>query len=134
MKNLFLLLIATVLFAACSPDEQQQFTSEVLPVESFTLPDTLILGDTHVFKIKYKRPSNCHYFEGFYYKKNLNERTVGISTSVLQENCTPLNTTPIEVELKFLATNNGTYVFKFFKGEDAAGNNIFQSVTIPVKD
>ena len=55
MKNLFLLLIATVLLAACSPDEQQQFTSEVLPVESFTLPDTLILGDTHVFKIKYKR-------------------------------------------------------------------------------
>ena len=134
MKNLLLILIATCLFAACSKDEPQKFSLEILPVESFILPDTLVLGTTHVFKIKYKRPSNCHYFEGFYYKRSLNERTVAISTSVLQDNCTPLTGTPVEVELKFLASNNGTYIFKFYKGKDSAGNNLFVSDTIPVKN
>ena len=134
MKNLLLILIATCLFAACSKDEPQKFSVEILPVESFILPDTLVLGTTHVFKIKYKRPSNCHYFEGFYYKRSLNERTVAISTSVLQDNCTPLTGTVVEVELKFLASNNGTYIFKFYKGKDSAGNNLFVSDTIPVKN
>ena len=134
MKNLLLILIATCLFAACSKDEPQKFSLEILPVESFILPDTLVLGTTHVFKIKYKRPSNCHYFEGFYYKRSLNERTVAISTSVLQDNCTPLTGTVVEVELKFLASNNGTYIFKFYKGKDSAGNNLFVSDTIPVKN
>ena len=134
MKNLLLILIATCLFAACSKDEPQKFSLEILPVESFILQDTLVLGTTHVFKIKYKRPSNCHYFEGFYYKRSLNERTVAISTSVLQDNCTPLTGTVVEVELKFLASNNGTYIFKFYKGKDSAGNNLFVSDTIPVKN
>ena len=134
MKNLLLILIATCLFAACSKEEPQKFSLEILPVESFILPDTLVLGTTHVFKIKYKRPSNCHYFEGFYYKRSLNERTVAISISVLQDNCTPLTGTPVEVELKFLASNNGTYIFKFYKGKDSAGNNLFVSDTIPVKN
>ncbi len=134
MKKIFLIIFAICLLASCSPDEPQKFSLEVLPVESFIAPDTLVLGETNVFKIKYKRPSNCHFFEGFYYKRNLNERTVGITASVLQDNCTPLTGTPVEVELKFLASNNGTYIFKFYKGKDATGNNIFVSDTIPVKN
>ncbi len=134
MKKLFLLLITIAVLSACSPDEPQKYKLEVLPIESFIAPDTLILGATNVFKIKYKRPSNCHFFEGFYYKRNLNQRTVGISASVLEDNCAPLTGTPVEVDLKFFASNTGTYIFKFYKGKDAAGNNIFVSDTIPVKD
>ena len=134
MKKIVLLLVAIGFFAACSSDEPQKYTLEVLPVESFIAPDTLILGDANIIKIKYKRPSNCHFFEGFYYKKDSNIRTVGITASVLQENCTPLTGTPLEVELKFLPSNTGKYIFKFYKGKDAAGNNLFVTDTIPVKD
>lgn len=134
MKNFIGMLALVAILASCSADEPQKYSLEVLPVESFILPDTLFLGETQTFKIKYKRPSNCHYFEGFYYKKNLNQRTIGITTSVLQENCQPLMGTPVEVELKFFTTNTGNYIFKFFKGEDAAGNNVYESVTVPVKN
>lgn len=134
MKNFFGILALVTILVSCSADEPQKYSLKVLPVESFILPDTLFLGETQTFKIKYKRPSNCHYFEGFYYKKNLNQRTIGITTSVLQENCQILTGTPTEVELKFFTSNNGNYIFKFFKGLDTAGNNVYESVTIPVKN
>lgn len=134
MKNIIALFTLLILVASCSPDEPEKYSIEILPVESFVLPDSLELGETHTFKIKYKRPSSCHYFEGFYYKKNLNQRTVGIRASVLQENCQTLTGIPIEVELKFFTSNTGDYVFKFYKGEDASGNNIYQTVTVPVKN
>ncbi len=133
MKKILSVFSLLLFLVACSPNENEKFTLQVLPVESYVLPDSLVLGTTHTFKIKYKRPSNCYYFEGFYYKKELNQRTIGINTSVLQDNCQPLNGTPLEVNLNFFVTNNGDYIFKFYKGKDAAGTNLFETVVVPVK-
>ena len=134
MKNLFFAIITLLFLASCTPDEPTKYSLSVLPVESFILPDSLILGTTHTFKLKYKRPSTCHFFEGFYYKKNLNERTVGITSSVLQEGCTPLSNPAVEVDLNFMVNNTGDYIFKFYKGKDAAGVSVFETVTVPVKN
>ena len=134
MKNILFLICTFVLILACSPDDRQEISLKILPVESYVLPDSLELGSTQTFKIRYKRPSNCHYFEGFYYEKSLNQRTIGITTSVLQDDCQTLTGNPLEVDLKFFTTNTGNYIFKFYKGKDAAGINIFESVTVPVKD
>lgn len=134
MKNLIALLVTMIIFWSCTPDDRQEVALKILPVESYVLPDSLEIGTTQIFTIRYKRPSNCHFFEGFYYQKSLNQRTIGITTSVLQENCQTLAGAPLEVDLKFYTTNNGSYIFRFYKGKDAAGGNIFESVTVPVKD
>ncbi len=134
MKKIVLFLIVIFTLNACSSeDEHSNNHYEVLPVNSFIVPKTFTLGETYVIKMKYKRPSSCHYFQGVYYEKNLNTRTIAVQTSVLEENsCKALDTEPLEVSFNFYVTNTGSYIFKFYKGEDAAGKNIFEEVEIKV--
>lgn len=134
MKKIVLLTLFLLTLVGCSNDyDQPNYSYEVLPIDSYTLPESFTLGETYEIKLKYKKPSNCHFFQGIYYDKNLNVRTIGIQTTVLESaDCTPLTAEPTEVSFNFYVTNTGSYIFKFYKGEDANGENIFEEVEIPV--
>ena len=134
MKKIVLLTLFLLTLAGCSIDDNQpNYSYEVLPIDSYTLPQSFTLGQTYVIKLKYKKPSDCHSFQGIYYDKNLNVRTIGIQTTVFESaNCKPLTDEPTEVTFNFYVTNSGSYIFKFYKGEDANGQNIFEEVEIPV--
>ncbi|CAM4012947.1 hypothetical protein FLSI110296_09260 [Flavobacterium sinopsychrotolerans] len=134
MKKLILLTLFLLTLVSCSiDDDQQKYSSEILPIDSYTLPESFKLGETYEIKLKYKKPSDCHYFQGIYYDKDLNIRTIGIQTTVLEStDCKPLTTEATEVSFKFYVTNTGSYIFKFYKGEDADGKNIFEEVEVPV--
>ncbi len=133
MKKLLSILILYVTLTACSlGNDTPNYHYEVLPVDSFTLPPSFKMGETYVIKVKYKRPSDCYFFDGFYYDKDLNTRTIGVQTRVLDNNCPAKVSDPVEVTFKFYVINNGSYIFKFYKGEDANGTNIFETVEIPV--
>ncbi|OYU80946.1 MAG: hypothetical protein CFE23_06865 [Flavobacterium sp. BFFFF1] len=135
MKRLALLLLAIFALNSCSPsDDGPEFHYEVLPVESYTLPASFDMNQNYEIKVKYKKPSNCHYYQGIYYEKDGQTRTIGVQTSVLEaDNCAPLDEEPVEVSFQFLCTpGNDHYTFKFYKGEDAEGNNVFEEVTVPV--
>ncbi|TDE46617.1 hypothetical protein E0I26_00605 [Flavobacterium rhamnosiphilum] len=134
MKKIVLLTLFVLTLVGCSiDDDQPNYSYEVLPIDSYTLPESFTLGETYEIKLKYKKPSNCHSFQGIYYDKELNIRTIGIQTTVLEStDCTPLTAEPIEVSFKFYVTNTGSYIFKFYKGEDANGQNIFEEIEIPV--
>ena len=134
MKKIVLLTLFLFTLVGCSiDDDQPNYSYEVLPIDSYTLPQSFTLGQTYEIKLKYIKPSNCHSFQGIYYDKELNIRTIGIQTTVLEStDCKPLTTEPIEVSFNFYVTNTGSYIFKFYKGEDANGENIFEEVEIPV--
>lgn len=134
MKKIVLLTLFILTLAGCSIDDNQSnYSYEVLPIDSYIVPQSFTLGQTYQIKLKYKKPSDCHSFQGIYYDKNLNVRTIGIQTAVLEStNCKSLTTEPIEVSFKFYVTNTGSYIFKFFKGKDAAGVELFEEVEIPV--
>ena len=134
MKKIVLLTLFLLSLAGCSIDDNQpNYSYEVLPIDSYTLPQSFTLGQTYEIKLKYKKPTDCHSFQGIYYDKNLNVRTIGIQTTVFENaNCKPLTADPTEVSFNFYVTNTGSYIFKFYKGEDANGQNIFEEVEIPV--
>ena len=121
---------------ACSvEDNNPNYRLEVLPVESFTVPRSFTLGETYTIKVRYRNPSNCYFFQTFYYEKQLNTRIVGVVSRVVEDkDCSPpVSTQAItEVSFNFLVNNNGSYIFKFYKGEDADGKDIFEEVEIPV--
>jgi hypothetical protein len=53
--------------------------------------------------------------------------------TLVSENTTCIaDTTSEEVSFNFYVTSNGSYIFKFFKGVDEAGNDLFHEVEIPV--
>jgi hypothetical protein len=134
MKKIALILTLVATLTACSLDnDQPNFHSEVIPVASYVVPEKFVLNKEYEIKLKYKQPTDCYSFTGIYYGKELNIRTIGIQTKVLdQANCKPLDNEPLETTFKFTATQEGSYVFKFYKGNDADGKNTFAEVTIPV--
>jgi hypothetical protein len=134
MKKFLLLFAVAITFIGCSlDDDNPKFHLELLPVESATLPDEFKRDSVYELPIKYIRPSTCHIFEGFYYEKNENVRTVAIQTSVVeQDNCVSASTEPITEILKFKPTTGESYIFKFWKGEDESGEDIFEEIEVPV--
>lgn len=132
-KVLFALLFFSSI--SCSLDnDNESFHLEYLKVESVTIPDSFVLGETYEIKVIYKRPTTCHSFHGFYYDKNLNERTIAVQSIVTENNCIELENQLNEAALNFYVTNNGTYKFKFWQGKNENGDDIYLEYEIPVID
>ena len=135
MKKMALLLVLVATLFGCSPDndEKDNYNFSILPVESYTVPESFKLGETYVIKLKYQRPSSCHVYQGIYYDKNLNIRTIAIQSAVNADQVCTLEIPPIsEVSFNFIVTATGSYIFKFYKGKDANDKDLFESVEIQV--
>lgn len=134
MKKIVLFLIVITSFLSCSlDDDAPTYTYEVLPVDSYVVPASFTLGQTYAIKLKYKKPTSCHIYQGIYYEKNLNTRKIAVQTAVQNNQVCTLEIPPIsEVSFNFTVTNTGSYIFKFYKGEDTNGEDIFENVEIPV--
>lgn len=134
MKKIVLFLIVITSFLSCSlDDDNTSYTYDVLPIESYIVPASFTLGETYEIKLKYQKPTSCHIYQGIYYDKNLNTRTIAIQTAVQNNQVCTQQIPPLsEVSFNFMVNNTGSYIFKFYKGEDANGENIFEEVEIPV--
>jgi len=133
MKKIIFLLLVALSFTSCSIDDGPNFYNEFLPIESVNMPEEFVLGETYEISVTYLRPSTCHVFNNFYYASELNQRTVAIITTVYENNdCLPLEDQEVEVSFTFMVNNNGTYVFKFWQGEDVNGNDMYYIVEVPV--
>jgi len=134
MKKIVLFLIVITSFLSCSLDDDgPTYTYSVLPVDSYVVPASFTLGQTYSIKLKYQKPTACHIYQGIYYEKNLNTRTIAIQTAVQNNQVCTQEVPPIsEVSFNFTVTNTGSYIFKFYKGKDTAGEDIFEEVEIPV--
>jgi hypothetical protein len=136
MKKIVLFVVLMTSLLSCSVDnDNTTYTYSVLPVESYVVPASFTLGKTYEIKLKYQKPTSCHIYQGIYFDKNLNTRTIAIQAAVQNNQICTQEIPPIsEVSFNFMVTNTGSYTFKFFKGKDAAGENIFEEVEIPVVD
>lgn len=137
MKQLFLLCFIALSLASCSlnDDSASEFYTEILPIESVDIPIEFILGETYEITVSYLRPSGCHVFYDFYYASELNQRTIAVINAVYpNQNCQPLVDEQVDVSFNFKVTSNGTYIFRFWQGEDENGNDLYYIVEVPVVD
>lgn len=134
MKRLVVFCLTLMLFASCSVDDDStSFSFKVLPVESVDIPDEFELGETYPITVSYLRPSTCHGFKEFYYLKENNERTVAPITYVFDNNdCETLEDNLVEATFNFIVTSNGSYIFKFWQGEDTDGETQYLIIEVPV--
>jgi hypothetical protein len=134
MKKLFLIILTALLFG-CSSDSESNYLFEILAVESVEMPESFTVGNQHPINITFKLPSDCHNFNGFYYDKLFNIRVVAVQAIVEQRlNCLAYDEESAnrEATLTFLPIETGTYIFRFFKGKDDEGQNIFEEFEIEV--
>lgn len=139
MKKILFLLCLIVLTAACALDDDnnKQFHVEFLPVESVELPESMSPGHEYEIKVNFRRPSDCYYFDGFYYEANEHIRTVAVQALYIENaNCAPIVSTQPDSQSFILKCPENysfdTYLFKFYKGEDAVGNQIYLEQEVPV--
>lgn len=140
MKKLVALSLALFLFASCSLDDDSSndtlnYSFEILPIESVDIPDKFALGQTYPISVSYFKPSTCHAFKEFYYLKENNERTVAAINYVFDNgNCQTLTDELVDATFNFVVNSNGSYIFKFWQGQDANGEDQYLIKEVPVTD
>ncbi|MFV9549550.1 hypothetical protein [Algibacter sp. PT7-4] len=134
MKKLLLLCLTLILCASCSIDDDgTNYSFEILPVESVDIPDEFIMGEVYPITVSYLKPSSCHAFKEFYYLKENNVRTVAPITYVFNDNdCEAIEDDLVEATFNFKVTSNGSYIFKFWQGEDTDGETQYLTIEVPV--
>ncbi len=136
MKKIIALALLWASFLSCSPDnDYPNYSYEVLPVASYEVPASFKLGETYTITLKYQKPTSCYGYQGIYYDKNLNVRTIGIQAVVDKDQICNQALPPLsEVSFQFYVTNTGSYIFKFYKGKDANGVSQFEEKEIKVEN
>lgn len=134
MKKIALFLVLMTTLLSCSIDEPDRYTSYVLPIESYILPETFVLNSTYEIKLKFQRPTACYNYRGIYYYSENNERTIGVYADTKDGDiCTEVP--PVsDVSFNFTPTTVGIYKFKFYKGKDIVGADVFEEVEINVTE
>jgi len=136
MKKLIILGFILTLFSSCDiNNDGSDFVLEILPVESVDIPDSFTLGEVYPITVTYLRPSTCHQFREFYYAKDNNIRTVAVITyNFLDNDCQDLENELVQETFNFKVTGNGSYIFKFWQGEDDNGENQYLTIEVPVTE
>jgi hypothetical protein len=136
MKKIFLLSFLMFSLFSCSvSDDTQSFSTEILPIESVTIPEEFQFGQVYEISVTYYRQSGCHIFNNFYYEINENERIVAVINTVYEDSsCETFapEENEVEVSFNFQVNSIDTYTFKFFQGQDDNGNDLYYIVEVPV--
>jgi len=134
MKRFLFISLLLILFHACSlEDNSINYSLELLPVESVDMPESLIKGETYPIKVTYFKPSTCYTFKEFYYLKENNENTVAVINYLYENNnCVALDDELVEATFNFEVTDNGSCIFKFWKGVDDHDEDQYLTMEVPV--
>ena len=134
MKRFLLISLSLILFHACSLDDNSvDYSLELLPVESVDMPESFIRGEIYPITVTYFKPSSCYSFKEFYYLKENNENTIAvINYNYVNNNCIDLDDELVEATFNFEVTDNGSCIFKFWKGVNDYDEDIYLTMEVPV--
>lgn len=133
IKKIKVLFICSLVFSSClKSNDNLNYEYKLLPIKEYTVPTSFTHGQKDTIKIKYLLKENCAFFENVYYEYQDTVRIVAINSFIdLDKTCTD-ETTEKDYNLIVTATQTEDYVFKFWKGKDNDGNDIFEEAIVPV--
>ena len=117
---------------ACSPDNDNAFQLHLLTIDEATTPASLNSGGVDFITVKYTLPNPCYHFHSLYYEYQGTSRIVAVRA--LEDLSTTCTQVTVEEEFTFplQVAQTEDYTFKFWKGKDSNGEDIFEEVIIPV--
>ncbi len=134
IKNILLTFFLVFTFVSCSLDDDgnTNFALKTLPIKEAVVPAEFEFGSSYTIKVLYDLPDGCHSFYNLYYEYKGTSRIVAITAIVdLNATCTEAI---IEKEHEFIVniSQSEDYTFRFWKGEDSQGDDIFEDIVVPV--
>ncbi len=135
MKRLLLNLLLVFLLVSCSlDDDSNNFTIETLSVKEAIVPSEFDFGSRYNITIMYDLPSGCHSFYNLYYQYEGTSRIVAVNTRVDDNDACTDDIREVEYVFEVNVVQRQDYTFKFWKGTDAGGENIFEEIIVPVNE
>lgn len=143
MRNLLFFCLFIVFCFSCSVDDNQvanDYQLEILPIINANLPEQFFYGDVYEITYSYSRPTSCHIFNDTYYTINGDERTIAVINIVLDETisgdtCEGFIDEVVEKSFNFVVNKEtGSYVFKFWQGENENGEDLYLIEEVPIVD
>lgn len=138
MKRFIAYLLILFAITSCSIDDDgPDFYYEFMPVESVTMPETMIVNNTYEINMTYIRPNSCYIYSDIYYSYDDETiRTIAVICSVYDNNygCEPLEYPEYDITYNFRPTQVGTYTFKYWQGEDENGEDQYMILEVLVEE
>jgi len=139
MKKLLFIGFILASLWSCSTDDttDEDFHFEILPIEQVTMPDVMYYNEVYTINYTYFKPSSCHIFNDLYYISESNYRTIAVINTVLTnvENvtCETLSNELEERSFNFHCNSTaGSFIFKFWQGEDENGEDTYLVYEVPI--
>jgi ABC-type dipeptide/oligopeptide/nickel transport system permease subunit len=133
IKKLLLLIITILTVSSCSlRDEESNLSIETLPIKQAEVPIEFDYGAIYKLKVLFDLPSGCHSFYDLFYQYENSTRIVAINSVVNTKMACTEVLIEREFEFEVKVTQQADYIFKFWKGTDNAGNDIFEEIIVPV--
>jgi len=135
-KYLLIMIVAiTVTLSSCSNDDDgyHDFHLEYKGVISTDLPDEFIYGRTYLINVTIELPNSCYYFynQYDYFYEGTSRLIYPIAHIDDGVPCTP-NITETTFSIPVQALQSEPYIFKFYEGVDADGQDMFLIIEVPV--
>lgn len=133
IKNILILILVITTFSSCSlDDDDSNLSIETLPIKEAMVPIEFEFGSIYKLKIIYDLPSGCHTFYDLYYQYESTARIIAVNSLVNDNLACTEALIEREYEFEVNVTQQEDYIFKFWKGTDNAGNDIFEEIIVPV--
>lgn len=133
MKKIIPLVAGLLLFYSCiNNDNKLNFVYEILPIDEYTVPASFTFEVTDTIKVKYSLKNSCYFFDNIYYEYQDTTRIVAVRALMETDKACAQAITQHEYKLIITPNQEEDYVFKFWKGLDSNGENIFEEVIVPV--
>lgn len=134
MKKLAFFIGIIFIFSSClNNDDVENYGYDFVAIDEAKTPINFTFGEVDTITVKYTLPNSCYSFRSIYYEYQDTARVVAINAFVDLSNsiCNP-GTAQQEYKIPVSATQKEDYIFKFYKGKDSIGKNIFEEIVVPV--
>ena len=136
MKPFITLFLFALLIVGCNDDDNNyhDYHLEYIGVVSAELPDEFTYGNTYEINVTIELMNSCYYYYGQY--DYFYEGTTRLIYPIVHiddddVSCTQ-NITETTFSIPVHALQYEPYIFKFYQGEDANGEDMYLTIEVPV--
>jgi len=133
MKKIILLTIVILSIFSCSKgNDSLPLKVNSAPIVSLKVPESFEFGKTYNLTVTYQLPSSCYFFYDLNYEYNGTERNLTVLIYEDKEAICPQVIVEAQQDFLVKVSQHDDYTFNIWKGKDSAGNDIIESIVVPV--
>ena len=136
MKHFITLFLFALLIVGCNDDDDNNYHDyhlEYIGVVSAELPDEFTYGHTYEINVTIELPNSCYYHYGQYdYFYEGTTRLIYPIVHIDDDVSCTQNITETTFSIPLHALQDEPYIFKFYQGEDANGEDMYLTIEVPV--